>query len=54
VSASVSSLVAAPGAAEPQRRLFLDQYQQIRLHSEGICEPLETEDSAIQTMPDDR
>jgi len=50
----VSSSISSPVAADPQRRLLLDQYQQIRLHSEGICEPLETEDHAIQTMADDR
>jgi hypothetical protein len=54
VSSSISSPVAAPGAADPQRRFLLDRYQRIRLHSEGICEALETEDYAIQAMPDDR
>ncbi|MEQ8822349.1 MAG: ergothioneine biosynthesis protein EgtB [Sumerlaeia bacterium] len=46
---------AAPAAAPPQapaREALLEHYRRVRAFTETLCEPLETEDYIVQTMPD--
>ncbi|HEX4204869.1 MAG TPA: ergothioneine biosynthesis protein EgtB [Ktedonobacteraceae bacterium] len=38
--------------ASPQRNVLLAKYDQVRHFSEQLCEPLETEDYVVQSMPD--
>jgi len=46
------SVVAGPWADQDAREALLARYREVRRASERLCEPLQTEDYVIQTMPD--
>ena len=46
------SVVAGPWADQDAREALLARYREIHRASERLCEPLQTEDYVIQTMPD--
>ena len=48
----VLSPVTALPPSKTSKTLYLDRYRAVRRWSEQICQPLQTEDYVIQTMPD--
>src|SRR5262245_29615500 len=43
---------ATPLSIDRQRAHWIDRYREVRAFTEMLCQPLETEDFVIQSMPD--